>query len=371
MVVGFVVSVFVSQQMHAKRGAFYDNKARETRVYMPWLGIDKFWADVSWLRCINALGRARKKMDNNMVKYFYGQFERITDLDPDFMPVYNVGVSFIAYEKPEKALGLMDKAEKLANKPDWHVPYQAAHWVLQIYARKEKDEAKKKEHYSRAIEYLNKAIKIGGVPWYVENMLLHTTAKKDGVYGEALPELQAWHRYYKQRYAKARATMADTGAGGPEGKAAAPEAGMEMDMEADPVIERLRTRIKSRCLDLMKSLIADEKKATGNAKRKLMADQATVRGIFKDVNPAGHYAPRSLVAYDAGDLFDRATGDPVTPYGIDLYDYEVNGRITLAKGGFNTFTGKPVASTFAQLKKMLNGKPIRRLAAHVPGKAGK
>ena len=56
----------------------------------------------------------------------------------------------------------------------------------------------------------------------------------------------------------------------------------------------------------------------------------------------------------------------MTPYGIDLYDYEVNGRITELKGEFNTITGKPVAETFEELEKMLEGKAIRRLDAHRP-----
>ena len=91
------------------------------------------------------------------------------------------------------------------------------------------------------------------------------------------------------------------------------------------------------------------------------------------MEPKGHFSKRSLLDYAAGDLFDKLTGTPVTPYGIDLYDYEVNGRITEHKGAYNTLTGKKAAGDFKELEAMLKaeGRKLRRLAGHEPPKEEK
>lgn len=368
MVVGFVVSVFAGRDLQQKRLDFYENDKREARWFMPWMGIDKFWSDIAWLRCINSLGSTQKKMDENMMLYYYNQFDRITDLDPDFLPVYKTGVSNIAYTDLDRALKLIEKGETYANQKDYELPYQAAHWVLSIEARPAKEPEKKREAYEKALGYLRRAIGLPGVPWYVENLFLHTQAKKEGKYGKDIPELEAWYAYYKKRLKEARqsaAAPAETDPNAPAGEAAPPPEPM-VDVTSDPVLSRLRERIVDRCRSVMRDLIEKGRKVKGKALENVMADRAKIRRIFNGLELSGHYSPYSLVEYAVGDLFDPVTGDPLVPHGIDLYDYETNGRITPIKGAFNTRTGKPVASSFEELAKMLGGKKIERLAAHRP-----
>lgn len=369
MIAAFVVSIGASMKMSGSRVDDYkiETADRADMVYMPFLGIDKFWADICWMRSINHMGGVKGKLTPAVAKYFYSQFDRIADLDPDFKLVYTAGAPFIAYQDVERALALVDKGEKCAKQSDWQRSYYAAHWILQYQARPETDEAKKKQYMENALTYLQKAIDEGG-PWYVENMLLHTQAKIEGKYGDPLPELEAWYSYYEKRIGKLRSTsMAPMGPVGPDGKPVAatpgaptPEMGMGYEAEMlDPNIERLQNRIVGRCRSMMVDFI----------KAGDQTSQDKVKEIFAKVTNEKHWSPYSLVAYEPGDLFDQYTGKPLEPYGIDLYHYETTGVVVPAKGDYNTLTGKKAALDFAQLAEMMGGADkIVRLKAHMPVK---
>jgi hypothetical protein len=358
MIVGLAVAIGISVNMKSTRVEKYkiNTSARAEMVYMPWVGIDKFWADIKWMQVINDLGSLKDKMDEKKANYFYQQFNTITNLDPDFASVYADGAANIAYQDLDKALALIERGKAKAVKADWRWPHQAAHWIIQIKVNPEKDEAKQKQYRQEAIDYLQEAVSLNA-PWYVENMLLHNTAKLQGKYGDEYLELEAWSEYYEKRSNELRGAAGD--AGGPEG-AGAVDPGFGFDGQ-DSVLSRLRERIIQRCRSIMPDLLAKNE----------VDKQKVVRAIFRKVNPEGHYAPKSLAAYAPGDLFDPLLADtPITPYGIDLYDYEMNGRIVTLKGPFNTVTGKPVAETFKELAEMMqkDGKSIQRLAAHHPDK---
>ena len=392
LVVGLVASVYLSRTMRKERVDVHKIEApgREEMVYVPVFGIDKFWADISWMQCINSLGRVKGKMTKRNVEFFYGEFDRITDLDPDFSLVYEVGASSLAYHDLESAIKLINKADGLptnlpadsdlktlvkagtttpkAHGRKWKRPYYVAHWLLQIRARKAKEASQaaatpeeKQQHLEavakarkEAIGYLEMAVD-QNPPWYVENMLLHTKAKLEGAYGDDYKELEAWYKYYGERVKDYEAESGAEGEGGMSG-------GGDHEFSESEAMARLRKRIVSRCRQLMKSILEAQTPIQDAQKQ-----QETIRRIFAKLNTDPNYSEDSLAPYGAGDLYDAVTGRPVVPYGVDLYDLEVNGRVSSIKGGaYNTATGKKVAGTFEELKKLLKAekKPLRRLKAH-------
>lgn len=365
LVVGLVASIYVSRRMNDERHELLGtNPAREELVYMPVMGMDKFWADIKWMQTINHLGRVRGKMDEEMTKFFVGQFQRITDLDPDFDMVYKVGAGSIAYQDVEAALNLIEKAEKYstegASEEEWKRPYYAAHWILQIKARTENDKEKKKEYQQTAIEHLKKAVDMSG-PWYVENMLLHTQSKKQGVYGVPYKELKAWYEYYNDQIKKTQAEAPDAPDG--EGAPAGESGGYAYAEEGgSPAMTRLRERIISRCRELMKEFLVEIKDPKAN-KKDIQDKMDYIRNkVFIKMNPDTHYSAVSLAAYGPGDMYDRVSGTPVVPYGIDLYAFEKEGLVVpvSSDGQYNPRTGEPVAADFETLKKFLKG-DIKRL----------
>ncbi|MBN2713850.1 MAG: hypothetical protein JXR97_15640 [Planctomycetes bacterium] len=378
LIVGLVGSFLISKEMRQRRVDQYHigSEARQEMVYMPYVGFDKFAADIKWMQTINYLGKVKGKMTDNELDFFNKQFQRITDLDPDFVPVYKIGAGHIAYHKDAQlALDLIDKAGKYSASKDYEIPYQAAHWIIQIRARNATTDDERKKHYDLAISYLNKALEGDNPPWFVENMLLHTIAKKNGDYGDSYREVQAWNNYYWKRVNemkradaaidakekaegndKAKDAAAVKKAPG-EGEPEVPE--YEMAQESSDSMNRLRNRIVERCRELMATYLGEKK--AGKAPADVEKRVSVVKGIFRKINNDTNFSPVSLAAYDAGDMYDHVSGTAVVPFGIDLYDYEVNGRITPVKGDFNTLTGKPVAKDFEALKKLLGGKGIERL----------
>jgi len=388
LVVGLVVSVYASRTMRQDRVTKHKigSPTRQTMVYLPVLGFDKFYADIKWMQCVNEMGGLKGALDDVSAEYFYRQFDRITDLDPDFEKAYSVGASHLAYVKnAELALALVDKAEGIpedlaapdlpnrtnlvagyAIKKDWNRSFLASHWIRQVRAGKTKDEKEKQKHYDDAIAYLNKAVATQAGPWYVESALLNTIAMRDGNYEDPYLELLAWNRYLQERIAEQMAMMSATNPDDPTG---APASSAPMDMMMTDVegimgdaMTRLKNRILNRCRSLMEEYVVAE--AAGKGTKEITERKAKVKAVFVESGPSGHYSRVSLAGYGPGDLFDAISGTAVVPYGIDLYDLEVNGRITSVKGTFNTLTGKKTASSFPALIKLLGKNPEKLKAQY-------
>lgn len=386
-VIGLAGSIYLAFDLSQKRIEPYkiNTKERASQEYFPFLGIDKFWADVEWMECINYMGSSQSPKSPDMMNYIKSKFDVITDLDPDFNKVYLEGCPFIWLDKMDETLALIDKGQKYSNKKDWNRNKLAAYYLLSQartkVAAKPDDEAVKKEAddlMDKAQKYLEKAIDEGG-DWPVVSMLLHTETRKSGVYGSPyeVEELAIWNNYLikqlKELTAKAVPEM--DASGNPVPRIISDKASDMMNASMSlggSSLERVRERILERSRKIMQDLIQEENTAIAvndeAGVKRALERQKTVRTIYRDLENQGHFAMRSLANYDAGDIFDATTGDPIEPYGIDLYDLEVNNRITPIKGPFNYITGKPVAENFAALEKMLKdeGKSITKLSAHHP-----
>lgn len=362
LLAGLLVSIVASRDLSLNRARLLGtNPKRQAMSYTPMAGIDKFWADIKWMQCINQMGGFAGKMDEYSTRYFAGQFERITDLDPDFRPAYLIGGSTIAYTDIDAALALIDKGNTYANSSDWERPYWAAFWVLQVQARTEPNATKKAAYQQNAIDYLSAASQMEGAPWYVESLMLHTQSRKDGVYGLPYKELLAWADYYHRQ----AETDADEDYFAPS---TSDLAGMSRDAQMfndeEGALGRLRKRILDRCQSLMATFLRDMRTATDAEKAEIQAKMDFVRDkVFIPLYPDFRYSYVSLAPYGPGDLYDRVSGAPVAPYGIDFYDYEINGVVSpLGIGGeFSPRTGQPVARDFEELKLLL-GKDPERLA---------
>jgi len=382
MVIGLAAAIGLSAHLTENRVKTYKigSEKRAAMKYMPALGIDKFYADISWMFCINHLGGIQGQMAKREAEYFKKRFDRITDLDPDFDAVYRIGAASIAYvdNDPTMAIDLVEKAIRCQTKMNWYHPWQAANWVMQILVHNAKGDSK--AHFDKAIDYLQTAVREGG-PWYVENMLLNTITKKANKDQDDFTELEAWYEYYagkiKELQSKQSELQSKQSAMSGPGGAPMPMGGAPMMMGlmvegGESALGKLRMRILDRCRQLVADCLAEEAKAKPEEKAALTAKAEAVRTIFGKMKPQGYYCPKSLLAYEAGELFDSMTGVAVAPYGVDLYDLEKNGRNTVVKGEFNTLTGKPVARTFSDLEAALakeNAK-LSRLAGHHPEKTG-
>lgn len=355
-ILGLAVAIHLAGRLDEDRVKVYKitTENRRKMVYLPFFGMDKFRADIKWMMMIHELGSMKKDMDEKIAAYFVNGFDMITNLDPDFSIVYTRGVPFVAHHRLDDAIRLMEKGDTYARKPDYERPYLVAHWISAKRAMFEKDENRRNQAIEDAIRYAQKAVETPGEkPFYVENFLLSLIVQRKGADEKPLDELLAWNDYYQTHLQKAREERLAKKEEGPP-----PSAGDE-GIEIQPSMERLQERIVNRCRELMQEFLA----TVGTE-----SDQELVRKIFAKVTRDQYYSPRSLLTYEPGDLFDRLTGEPVVPYGIDLYDYEVNGRIVPIKGQYNTLTGKRVAATFPELEARLKeeGRSLTRLAAHQP-----
>ncbi len=358
MVVALVLAIVISSSklMPLREEMYKQVPKRLENVYMPMLGIDKFYADVQWIGLLQEMGDPEVKMGTDdkgkqMAGYYYQQLDRLTDLSPDTEKYYDFGAMHIAHLQPEKAIALLQKGNDLCSKKTWKRSHLCAHITTNFIGRRAESDEAKMAATEEAAKYLKEAMDFGGYPSYVESSWLRKRAEIKGIDNNELSVLKLWYDYYKEKIAQsleaereaaqeAREMTAEAGAeaapdAGAEGEMAAEEGGEMMyeDGVMSEVDEDLRNRIMQKAQDLA---LTYWKQADDAAKKNMQV----VRKIFYDIAPDGHYSDVSLRSYNPGDFYDIYTGTRVKPYGISYAAWDSFKQIVQLRGDFCHVTGQ-------------------------------
>lgn len=398
MVLGIVGSVFISQEMgrERKKTIYAANAARlDTLVYLPTMGMDKFWADLNWIRLVQVMGnpdtalkppksndKASVDAAKDAARYFYDQIDYISSLNPDFVLLYKFAPLYIANILPEEAITLLQKGNDYSVKKDYNRDWYSSIIVDQYLNEDPRNPSK--ENQERSIAYLEKIINNdSGYPFHIYSRFLGKQMTKNNVNRDnPLAVLIAESEYYKNtrekmlkeykkqnaksaEEAKAAAAAAakdgvapeagaipeDMAAMGPEGMMGPDGMGMDSlsmlggDMESP--LGKLAERIKQSCSNLAieKKLAMRLLKDTDPERAKLEAEHKQIRKIYEDVTKyaeESHVSPFSLRKIEPGEVYDVWTGDELPQalwYGFDIDYYLDKGVIVKLRGTFSPVTG--------------------------------
>lgn len=314
-------------------------EAQLERVYLPVLGIDKFYADTQWVQIIQEMAKhstqgvtrdkdgniirpeiseeERQKQQQQQAEYFYKQFQRLSDLDPNNENYYIFAARALQNDYSDGALALLKKGEEMLRNPSHEYPYLQYHILNNIVAFN--DDEKRAKMSGELSALLKRAMNRPNSPAHIQGKWLRTEAQRRKLGDDDVGRLNLWAQYYLQSTSR-------------EGIEAG---GIDSTGQGD-----LRQQVMSMAQEIAADIWQKRKTASDEEKKKLDEKLAKVSKIFKNVAPAGHYSPVSLMPYAPGDLFDANTGTPVKPYGVNP-ELLKQGIVVVYKGPFCHITGKP------------------------------
>ncbi len=350
-VVCFLAAIFVSHDKipQAREKMYQDVQPQLSRVYFPAMGFDKFYADTQWIQLIQEMAnqeikkgpkdgkkkeitdediKAEKEERAKRAKYFYKQFDFLTDLDPNNEMYYEHGALYLQNDLPDSAIKLLKKGNKLLKTPSWKYPFQQYFIIHDI--KGQRDEKKLAEYTDEMSALLKQAMDRSNAPAHVQKKWLRLEAKKNGLTDDDLGRLQLWANYYKQ---KTHANMVS-------GEETTIQDAYYQDGADSELLKQIITMAQDMALDNWKK----QQKAQGDEKKKLEEEHKKISEVFFSIAPKGHYSPVSLRPYAAGDQFDVYTGTPVKPYGANP-ELLKQGIVVIYKGPYCQITGKPRADS--------------------------
>ena len=330
---------------------------------------DKFYADAQWVATVQEMGSsgsvakgkdAPKKSEEEEkaerakeADRLYSRLDFLSDLDPNNKNLYEVGAMFISNDRPEDAIKLLKKGDRLMKNPSYKFPFNQYHIINNVISMNN-DEAKK-AHRKEMIDLLATAMDRSGAPEYVQNQWLRLRAEESGYDDNSIGRLRLWRDYYRSKVR----TMAGSGSSPAHPDAPAPTGDKPAEEPAattgggDSFASTERgSALLSQVMRMAQTMAVDnfKKRAEKGANvDELKKQHKEISDIFFSVAPAGHYSPVSLHPYEAGELFDVYTGTPLVPYGVDP-DMLQQGRIVIYKGDFSHVTGKPRSDDYSKFK---------------------
>lgn len=147
---------------------------------LPSFGFNTLLADILWIRAIQYLGGI-PKIEEAEAATIYQMFDRITDLDPQFLEAYKLGGLTLGVEESEKAINLLEKG--IVNNKDvpWTIPYYAS--ISAFFHLK---------NYPEAIRFLEIAVKSPDHPPHIDRLL----AMANNLAGYKETSLNLWQEIY-------------------------------------------------------------------------------------------------------------------------------------------------------------------------------
>lgn len=366
MIVGFIGAISISaSKMTPLREAMYPANAQLERVYLPVLGIDKFYADIQWINLIQDMGQAMLKEgskpeeDNadekaKKAQYFYRQLDRLTDLSPNTDLFYTQGAMYISHDLPEKAIALLEKGDKYSTVHNWRRAHYCAFIQDKVISAREESDSAKEQMLPKIITYLEKALENNDAPSYVEREWLRKQAAQQRIENDEIGQLMLWFKHFQKK------TMVDGAQSGVE----MPES-VSYSSEIDQSNQTLRSDIMKKAQKIALSIWNSRKTADKAASDDLDKKLEEVKNVFFAIAPEGHYSPVSLVAYEAGERFDVATGTAVEPFGI-CKACEKRGLTTVLRGEFCHVCGAPTETAATAAPAVAEEEPVAK-----PAKAGR
>ncbi len=340
MIVGFVGAIGISaKKLMPMRPDMYPKESQDQleRVYMPVLGIDKFYADIQWINLIQDMGQAMLKEGNqkeenpeakkDKAKYFYRQLDRLTNLSPNTDIFYTNGAMYISHDLPEKAIELLEKGDKYSTVRNWQRANYCAFIQDKVIGARTQDDAAKALMIPKIIQYLETALENNDAPAYVEREWLRKQAILKNIENDELGQLQLWYDHYLSKVVDTTSGMAGEMAG-ENGTPSQPYIN-EMDQASQTLRDDIMKKAQKIALDIWNSRTG----ANAETNKTLDGKLAQVKEIFKAIAPQGHYSPVSLMPYNAGDKFDTATGTPIKVFGI-CKTCQAKGITTILHGSY-------------------------------------
>lgn len=360
LVICLPAAIYISSSKIAPaRKEMYKGREKQLeRVYLPVAGIDKFYADAQWVKLVQEMAgqntvpsdkegkrpsaEEEKKLRFKQMEYFYNQFNRLSDLDPNNTQYYLFGARFLQNDRPKDAMDLLSKGDTLLKDPTWELPQLQYHIVRNIMVGFDNPEGEK-EHLDEMSSLLKKAMDRPNAPAHMQTKWLNLQAKKNGFGNDDIGRLQLWAKYYLDKIRPVIPTDMNTpDASGiparPDANLIASESGMGFDAGLESGLRDTIMKMAQRMA--LENWQKQQKAADAKQKAALAKTHKIIADIFFKIAPEGHYSPISLLSYEAGDLYDTATGTQVVPFGVDP-DMLQKGVVVLYKGDYSQATGKP------------------------------
>ena len=149
---------------------------------LPSFGFNTIMADILWIRAIQYLGGI-PRIEEAEAAIIYEMFDRITDLDPQFLEAYSLGGLTLGVEESEKAISLLEKGIINNKEVPWTIPYYAS--ISAFFHLK---------NYKEAIRFLEIAVKSPDHPPHIDRLL----AMANNLAGYKEIALEMWQDIYKK-----------------------------------------------------------------------------------------------------------------------------------------------------------------------------
>ena len=301
-VVALAISIVAGRKVESGRATVISNKDRLARVYVPCMGMDKFLADLKWVKLIQDMGKVKGRMNENAAKYFARVLDSITDLDPDFHKAYQMGGMLISNELPQQAIDLLDKGRKYGLKEAWSLPYYSGFFAERFLPRK--GEKSKTECLKMAEKYYEEAAQISGRPFYVDHAWMRLATRGAGE--DPVAQLAA-QRDFVMKLKPSYEGMEGMG------EEMYMEGGMEMENSPYMLLSK---RLIQRSSSLARKYVEDLDLAKDASYKQRLAGQLDkIRAVFEAFKPAGHTCDNCLNQYGPGQFFCAQCGEKVEAYG--------------------------------------------------------
>jgi len=330
-IVALVLSVIAGRKVTEARKEMIDNENRIAWKHVSMLGMDKFIADLKWVKLIQDMGKVKGKMTENAALYFANALDSITDLDPDLTKAYDMGSLLIANQLPDRAIALLAKARKIALEQSWSWPYYSGFYAERFLPRK--GTVSDAECFKQAQAFYEEASKLSGRPCYVDHAWMRLSTRDAG--DCPVKQLAAQKDFVLELKPTYMEGM--EGVEGAEGMP--PEGAMMEDMEGGMEMEdSAYSRLKARLLERSQALAIElldrmAEESDPQKKDKLESDLDIVRAVFEEFRPKGRVCQNCLFAYGAGQFFCPKCGERVEAYGYCRECWK-QGKMVLLHGDF-------------------------------------
>ncbi len=320
-IAAFALSVLAASRVEDGRAALTNNSQRLSRVYLPHLGMDKFVADLKWVKIVQEMGwhSEEGEMTREAAIYFANVADSITDLDPDMATAYELVGLRVAIQAPQHAIDLFGKARKYGLKEDWRWPFYAGHITERYLSRTDIPEA---DWRARATAFYGEASDVGGRPAYVDRVWMRCATGSAGE--NSVKQLLAQKTFVMNLKP---AMMA--GLGGSMGVVGANSMGL-----TDTSYSRLKKVLLREARVTVGELLVQIAEERNPAKKDaLRRDLDEVRGVFDVFKPKGHVCSNCLDEYGPGEFFCSNCSKKVDPYGYCLGCW-TRGSLILLQGEY-------------------------------------
>jgi hypothetical protein len=289
LVLALIGSMFLSAHLARRRAPLIVRSPRDTPLVRT--GFNKVMSHLAWMRLIQLRG-GMDKVTPQQAEILAKKYESLTDMDPLFLQAYEQGALDIAWENPESALRLLDKAISMKQVRSWKLPFIAGFLVKT-----------RLNDSQRAIHYLDMAARLPDRPSYVQRLAIN--AKTDATGHDPVRTLNLWVDYY----------TGGPGELGEMGRRGTFMSGPSGENDADRKIALTQiSRLSSKIIESAQKQLQTERDPA--AKKLLQERMDQTRKTTSLIYGNAHICPKCFRPYQAADRFCVYDGVKVDPFNV-------------------------------------------------------